>query len=97
MKIAYIILAHKHPNQLVRLVNRLNNNEAIFVIHVDRKASYYIHKKVSDSLKYFKNVYFLERYKVFWGDFSQVLVIIKALSKLFEENVYFDYVKLISG
>jgi len=38
MKIAYIILAHKNPDQIKRLVLRLNTEGTSFFIHIDKKA-----------------------------------------------------------
>jgi hypothetical protein len=36
MTFAYLILAHKNLNQVLRLVNALTTGDTYFVIHVDR-------------------------------------------------------------
>ena len=38
MRIAYVILAHKYPEQLVRLISQLNTNDVSFFLHIDKKA-----------------------------------------------------------
>ncbi|MBN3879805.1 MULTISPECIES: hypothetical protein [unclassified Nostoc] len=35
LKIAYIILAHKYPEQLARLIHQLNTKDVSFFIHID--------------------------------------------------------------
>jgi len=46
MKIAYIILAHKLPQQIIRLVNRLNTDDTSFLIHVDKKTEHRIYQEI---------------------------------------------------
>ena len=36
IKLAYIILAHKYPSLLSRLVNKLNSQNVGFFIHIDK-------------------------------------------------------------
>ncbi|CEN52834.1 beta-1,6-N-acetylglucosaminyltransferase [Capnocytophaga canis] len=68
MQINYIILAHQNPQQLERLIDRLNGNDICFYIHLDAKSD----------MKHFEylqrqNVIFVEqRIDVIWGDFSIV-------------------------
>ncbi|MGE5445412.1 MAG: hypothetical protein ACM3SR_12560 [Ignavibacteriales bacterium] len=37
MRLAYIISAYKYPEQLIRLILRLNTDTTSFFIHVDKK------------------------------------------------------------
>ena len=39
MKVNYIILAHKEPIQLARLVSKLRSDEIHFYIHIDKKCT----------------------------------------------------------
>jgi hypothetical protein len=39
MKKAYIILAHKQPELLYKLVEKLDANQSTFFIHIDKKKS----------------------------------------------------------
>lgn len=36
MEINYIILAHKNPQQVLRLIDRLNTFQCNFYIHIDK-------------------------------------------------------------
>jgi hypothetical protein len=68
MTFAYLILAHKNPNQVLRLVNILAANNTYFFIHADKKADETLFKSVVGS---HENVFFCEcRKTVNWGGFS---------------------------
>jgi len=88
MKIAYIILAHKLPEQLVRLVKKLYTDTSSFLIHVDKKTDNETYQKMVDPLCDYKNVGFLKRHVNNWGAFGHV----KAALKL-----EFDYAILLTG
>ena len=92
MRIAYIVLAHKNPSQLERLVKRLHTSEDSFVIHIDSKADKTVYQASVKALDKFKNVHFVtRRRKVFWGGFSQTQVMIDCLGECFEKKLEFDY------
>lgn len=99
-KIAYLIQAHADPENLLRLINALDDNNDFF-IHIDKKsdiAPFY------QLLKEKNNVFFLEgqnRIKVYWGGFSQVEATLNLIEKCLTQNNIndSDYLKviLISG
>lgn len=97
MKIAYIILAHKHPRQLIRLINRLDCDGTTFVVHIDKKADKNIQQELKNFSAHKSNIYLLDSQKVYWGSFSMVSATIAALNEIFKRNLQFDYVKLLSG
>lgn len=74
MKIAYIILVHKNPKQVARLINRLNIEDTIFSIHVDYNANIEDFKKEIDILNpNNNNIHFLQkRFKPKWGGFNTI-------------------------
>ena len=72
MRIVYIILAHKLPQQLVRLVKKLNNDFTFFCIHVDRKADRETYRGMVDPLRTYENIRFLYRHKRYYGDFNHL-------------------------
>ena len=47
MKIAFIIIAHKNPEELSRLISQLTDNDFSFYIHINLKSS----------LKFFEDVF----------------------------------------
>ena len=97
MKIAYIILAHKDPLQVVRLIDRLNCNNTIFLIHYDKNSNDkdydYLKKRLND----YKDTYFAKRQKYLWAEFPALSVSFNCLKELFNLNIDFHYALLISG
>lgn len=96
MQLNYIILAHKNPFQIKRLISRLNSPENSFYIHVDAKEDINSFKHI---LFQFNNIYFLEnqsRREIIWGDLSMV----EATVKIMEECICktnSGYCVLLSG
>lgn len=97
MKLAYLIIAHRVPDQLAILVNILLVKENHVFIHLD-----------SDSKQDFSAIYQLElieerlhvlkdRFHVKWGGFSLTLAVITLLNACYEEGSKFDYVFTLSG
>lgn len=73
----YIILAHRNPKQLARMVDKLDDEHSLFYIHLDLRV------KINDFQKEINkpNVFFIpKREECFWGDFS----IVKATLNLME-------------
>lgn len=84
-RIAYLIVAHNHLCQLVKLVNALDSPNACFIIHIDKKARGYrefIDDPSSLSLLGNERVSFLEpRQVVRWGAYSVTNVCLCALKE----------------
>ena len=97
MKIAYIVLAHKYPEQLKRLIIKLDNEETSFFIHIDKKTSNKVYNQIVSSLSHLPNVYFLNRYKCYWGGFGLVKATIQGIKEIFDRNISFDWLILLSG
>ncbi|MGD8457105.1 MAG: beta-1,6-N-acetylglucosaminyltransferase [Anaerolineales bacterium] len=97
MRIVYIILAHHLPEQLVRLVRKLNTETAIFLIHIDKKTDNETHKKMVDPLKDYTNVHFLKRITVHWGGFEHVHATFLGFEMIQTLNLDYDYVALLTG
>lgn len=93
MRVAYLILAHNHPNHLQRLITALSSNLSACFIHIDRKSDLDLFSGIHGH-----NVYFSEkRIPVYWGDFSQVKAILSLLKMALSQRPKFDYFVLISG
>jgi hypothetical protein len=97
MNIAYIILAHKLPDQLIRLVRKLNTLSACFFIHIDKKTDSNTFEKIKTALREFDNVYFLDRYARYYGDYYHLKATLDALVRIKTVGVQFDYVVLLTG
>jgi len=94
MKIAHIILVHKNPAQVARLVKRLSHPDVDCWVHIDRKCDV---SGFSEILR-MKNVYFVEpRVKVSWGSFSIVQAMLNGMRDVLNFSREYDYVNFLSG
>lgn len=94
MKKAYIILAHKKLEHLMRLVERLDDGNSYFFIHVDLKTllpcSYaYLAKR--------ERVKLVKRISTTWGGFSLAQATLNALYDIKESGIGFKAISLLSG
>lgn len=94
MKQAVMIIAHRHYEQLVRLINYFDGKCDIFV-HVDKKATF--SKDEISKLKKFNGVCEVyQKYHLSWGGFSILKTEIFLLEKVLKKGPY-KYYHLISG
>lgn len=94
MKIAYLILVHKNPKQLVRLIESLQNDNDTFFVHLDKKCNM---SEFGHILKENKNIKFIsERVSINWGGFSMVEATINLIKNSLNYSQY-DYFILLSG
>ncbi len=98
MKIAYLILAHKNPEQLARLISRLSTTDAIFYIHIDKKVPFYPFRDALKDLPAAK-IRFVKRENSNWGTFGMVQASINGIKQIVGDsaNEKFDYLILLSG
>lgn len=87
MKIAYLILAHKNPNQLKRLASFLDTDD--IYIHLDAKSDI---KNFNDNV----GVFIENRVDIQWGTFSMVEATLNLIKEAKLKKDY-DYYVLLSG
>ncbi len=94
MEKAYIIMAHKNPGQLHRLIRRLNDGTSEFFIHIDKTAELFQFELVKE----FDNiVHFFERVDSKWGGFGSVQASLNGLEAVKNSQKKFDRILLLSG
>ena len=96
MEINYIILAHKNPDQLKKLVKKLGEPWVNFYIHINKKIEIGLFKSL---LRGIQNVCFLEdekRENTVWGDISIVKGTLNALEEIIADKRT-GYCVLLSG
>ena len=94
MRVANIILAHKNPAQLERLIKTMWYPYFDFYIHVDRKADL----EPFRYLETIPGVYFIEdRMICNWGGFSLVETGIKSINQILASNIEYDFFNLLSA
>jgi hypothetical protein len=93
MNIAYLILAHQHPEQLSRLVRQLQTPAADMFVHVDAKVNIGPFMRAVGS-----HVKFTEkRIPVYWADYSQVDAVLLLIETALAVPRNYDYFVLLSG
>ncbi|MDT0686858.1 beta-1,6-N-acetylglucosaminyltransferase [Autumnicola psychrophila] len=93
MELNYLILAHKNPLQVKRLILSLESEETSFYIHIDLQASIDEFKQVL----LLPNIYFLnKRYKGTWGDIGIVKATLYGMQEI-SRNTKKGYCILLSG
>ena len=95
--IAYIISAYTLPDQLIRLVQRLDWKGSSFFIHIDKKTDDAIFRRLSTALSTRPNVHFLSRHRCEYGGFGHVRATIKGIIALLRSGLPFDYTVLLTG
>ena len=98
-KLAFFILCHRLPDHVIRLVDRLRDENSVFVIHVDKRAD----REVYDTLKAFSNatpgqvLLCRQRCRCYWGRFGIVQATLSCIRETVELGLPVDYVFLLSG
>lgn len=93
MTITYLILAHNNPLLLNRLIERLDDCDVNFYIHIDKKS-----KDNFEVLESFSNVHLIsKRIDVGWGDISLVETVIMCCRIIAQECGDDTCVVLLSG
>lgn len=94
MRIAHIIITHKNPSQLERLINRMQHPDFDFYIHLDKK----IDISSFEYLKKIKGVNFIQNRVVCnWGGYSTLQAMINSLKEVFENSISYDFYNLLSA
>ena len=96
-RITYIVIGHQRPHQFLRLVDRLDEPGASFVLHFDRKADRADFAVLTSRLAHRDNVHFLDQRKVRFGDFGLSSVIIDGLTHAVTHGPTFTHVAVLSA
>jgi hypothetical protein len=93
MKIAHLVLTHKNPRQLERLLNSMDHPGFDFYLHIDGKADIRPFYYLADR----PNVFFIKkRTPVYWAGFGTIQATLNGFAEIIPKNRY-DYVNVISG
>jgi len=92
MKIAHLILTHKNPQQLERLINILDHPSFDFYIHVDKKSDITPFNYLTSR----KNVFFIKkRAKIFWAGYGTIQATLNGFEEIALKK--YDYINVISA
>jgi len=95
--LAYFILCHKAPEQVIRLIKRLRGAGSVFVVHVDKRARPDVYDTLQECFAGQPDVFFSERHRCYWGRIGIVRGTISCIKKAIQLNLPFDYAVLLSG
>ncbi len=94
MRIAHLILAHKAPAQLGRLLRALAHPDADTFIHLDKKNDI----QPFAALAELPNVQFTKtRLNVQWGGYSLTQAALEGMREILQAPESYDFINLISG
>jgi hypothetical protein len=92
MKIAHLILTHKNPKQLERLINILDHPSFDFYLHIDKKSNIAPFKYLASK----QNIFFIEnRTKIYWAGYGTIQATLNGFEEIPLTN--YDYVNVISA
>lgn len=94
MKKAYIIIAHKNPVHLHRLINRLNDGNSDFFLHIDKKVEISLFQNI---IEFGDVIHWTERFDSKWGSYGTIKPYLAAMRQIREMAVNFDRIMLLSG
>jgi Core-2/I-Branching enzyme len=97
VQIVFLILAHKNPEQVIRLIERLESSQSRFVVHVDRRSFDAVHSVISDWAANRTDVILAARHRCYWGDFGIVAGTLECVRTALTVYGRFDYGMLLSG
>lgn len=93
MRIAHLILTHKNPAQLERLIDAISHPAFDFYIHLDKK----VDKRPFRYLAEKKNVFFIaNRATVYWAGYGTIQATINGFKEILEKESY-DYINVLSA
>ncbi len=94
MRVAFLIMAYKDPEQLERLIKKFRHPAFDFYIHLDKK----IPRKNFSYLSELEGVYFIQKsVKVNWASYSLTKGILNSIEEIFASGRKYDFISNISG
>ena len=96
MALAYIILAHKNPLQLKRLLKSLSYECVDFFIHIDKRVDkkHFLDITTNNDISRF---FWVDNVDSPWGSFGLVEAVLNALNDIINSNNYYDNIIVLSG
>ncbi|WP_461451420.1 beta-1,6-N-acetylglucosaminyltransferase [Mucilaginibacter sp.] len=94
MRIAYLILAHKEPELLKRLVSKLSNADADIYIQLDNKSNINEFRQIGNV----ENTYFInKRIDTVWGNYSIIESTLIGFKQILKASRDYTHINLLSG
>jgi hypothetical protein len=95
MNQAFLIVAHKQPEQLAMLIKQLQHDSSFFYVHIDAKSNinnFIAHTAALKNITYLHN-----RYNLNWGGFGIIRASIALMKALEASGVEYSHAHILSG
>lgn len=89
--IAYLILAHRYPNQFKRLFKAIYHPANHYMVHVDKRSGGELQMEIQNFLKDYPNTYMLKSEKALWGGYSLVDAELRGIEELLKINLKWEF------
>jgi hypothetical protein len=94
MRFACLIITYTSAQQTKRLIDKLNNGDFDFYIHLDKKIDIKTHSVLLDM----PNVFFVEkRVDIKWAGFTLCKAIFNGIKQIFASGKKYEFINLLSG
>lgn len=94
MKVAHLVMVHKNPLQVERLVKELLKEDCDVYLHIDKKFA----TSPFDTILQKDRVFLVnQRVDVIWGGYSQVKATMVSVEQILQSGKTYDYIHFISG
>ena len=97
MTLAYLILGHAAPAQMIRAIERLRPSAAVFVVHIDARAGQDVYGAMEAYALQHGDVLLTPRHRCYWGGSGLVEAELACIRTLLASGRTFDYAVLLSG
>ncbi|SEF74190.1 Core-2/I-Branching enzyme [Bryocella elongata] len=97
MQLAYLILGHAHPGQIIRMIERLRPSASIFVVHIDARADAAVYDELAAYAVTVHDVLLAPRKRCYWGTYGIMEAAFACISTVLASGKPFDYAVLLSG
>lgn len=97
MKLAYLILAHRYPEQLLRLIESRNTENTVFFIHINKMTDNKTYDQFIKAFSHLPNVRFIKRNVIYMFDFGHTQATIQGIQEIIESQIDFDYLIFGTG
>ena len=97
MRLAYGLAVHKNEEQVQRLIEALQNERDVILVHVDQKASPSFRAAIARTVARYRTVRMLRSRNVVWGGWSQCEVTLASIRELLEWQADWSHFINLSG
>ncbi|MEY4504274.1 MAG: hypothetical protein RL154_567 [Pseudomonadota bacterium] len=89
--VAYLILAHRYPEQFKRLFKAIYDPANYYIIHIDKRSGDKLYDEIQDFLVGFANTALLKSENAVWGGYSLVDAELRGIEELLKMGAEWEF------